>query len=55
MKDYQIFVYNRDPKLYSSAVTICTSSLTLNTCRHCPHHRYIFCVYLWTKSYLGHL
>jgi len=47
--------YSRDVTLYSPVVTICTTSITFNNCRLCPHCIYVFCIYLRTNSDLCHL
>jgi len=47
--------YNRDLTLYSSVVTICTTSITFNNCTLCPHCIYLFCIYLRTNSDLCQL
>jgi hypothetical protein len=39
----------------SLPVTWCTTSLTFNNCRLCPHCIYVFCIYLRTDSDLCHL
>ena len=40
---------------HSLLVTWCTTSLTFNNCRLCPHCVYVFCIYLRTNSDLCHL
>jgi hypothetical protein len=47
--------YNRDLTLYILVVIVCTTSLTINNCRLCPHCIYVFCIYLRTNSDLCHL
>ena len=47
--------YNRYLTLYSPVVTICTASITFNSCTLCPHCIYVFCVDLRTNSDLCHL
>ena len=39
----------------SLLITWCTSSLTFNNCRLCPHCIYMFCIYLRTNSDSCHL
>ena len=41
--------------IQSLLVTWCTTSLTFNNCKLCPHCIYVFCIYLRTNGDLYHL
>ena len=47
--------YNYDLPLYSSVITIYTTTLTFNNCTFCPHRIYLFCICLRTNNDLCHL